>query len=178
MAQESCAIDFKKAFYASIATAIPARPYTSATDFVAAGYTRILEPDGDIGSLWTWEYTKVPKRPAGTARATGYGFASRGLATVTMQSINGDDAAKKIAFPDMLHDGASLTGGGKPLYYRLILVTDINVYVAKKMSSSGNIGIQVINNAFEGTPYEFECYEDDDSDPGGTPNWFIEPLLS
>ncbi len=178
MAQESCAIDFKKAFYSDMSVAIPARPWTSATDFVALGFTRILDPDGDIGSLWTWLYTKVNKRPAGSATKTGYGFSERGLNVITMQSINGDDAAKTIAFPDMIHDGAAMTGGGLPLFYRLIMMTDINVYVAKKMSPSGNVGIQVINTAFEGTPYEFECYEDDDNDPPGTANWIIEPLLS
>lgn len=178
MAQEPCVIDFNAFYYTPLATAIPARPYTSATDFVAAGFTKVIDPDGDIGALWTWAVAKVNKRPAGTATKTGYGFQERGLSTITLQSINGDDAALLLAFPDMTHDGASVTGGGVPLFYRVVMVTDNNVYFAKKVSPSGNVAMNAVNSAFMGTPYEFECYEDDDNDPAGTPNYFIEPLLS
>ena len=178
MAQETSVIDFKRAYYASLATAIPARPYTSATDFVAAGYTRILEPDGDVGALWTWSASPIYKRPAGTKKRTGVGYSEIGLDSITLQSINSDDTALLLAFPDMTHDGASITGGGATLYYRVIMVTDNNVYVAKKISPSGNVALNAVNSAGLGTPYEFMAFEDDDNDPAGTANWFIEPLLS
>ncbi len=178
MAQEPCVLDFKAFYTAPLATAFPARPWTSITDFVAAGFTKMPEPDGNEGAILTFIGTAVDKRPAGTKMRTSQEFSEIGLDTIALRSYNSDDPALLLAFPDITHDGASTTGGGETQYYRAILVTDNNAWAAKKVSPSGNVAVSATNSEFGFTPYELRAFEDDDNDPAGTSNYFVEPLLS
>ncbi len=180
MGQEICVIDYNAIYLGALRPEIflPARPLTSASDFVAAGWNRIDESDGNDPAVLTYLYEMLKKRGAGTKMDTSQHVSKRGLQTVAFSSDNIHDGTLSLVFPDASHDGEMLTADGAITYFQLALVTDNTVYWAKKVSATGNVVIEHSNADFAMTPYEYTCFEDNANDPSGKANFGIFPLLA
>ena len=180
MGQEICVIDYNAIYLAALRpeVALPARPLTSTTDWIAAGWERIDEPDGNDPAVLTYLYEMLMKRGAGTKMDTSQHVSKGGLQTVVFSSNNIHDGTLTLVFPDASHDGEMLTADGAIAYFQLVIVSDNAVYWAKKVSASGNVVIEHSNAAFAKTPYEYTCFEDNANDPSGKANFGIFKLLS
>lgn len=180
MAQEKCNIDYNAIYLAALRpeVALPTRPLTKTTDWIAGGWTRVDDPDGNDPAIWTYVYEFVEQRPAGTLMPTSQKIAKRGLATVTFSSDRIHDGTLSLVFPDASHDGEMLTADGEVKYVQMVLIDDTTVYWAKKLSASGEVAIEHSNSVFTKTPYSYKGFEDKDNDPQKKANFGIFPLLA
>jgi len=180
MGQVTSVIDYNAIYYGALrpALALPARPFTTGTDWVAGGYLKVAEADGDVGALWTIGYEFKEKRPAGSKMPTGHGVTKGGLISVTFSVPRTDETTLLLALPDGSLDGEAIEADGDLVYRQIVLVTDNNVYWAKKASAAGNVPIEHKNSDFANTPFEFTCFEDSDNDPTGKSNFQIFKMLS
>jgi len=180
MGQTTSVIDFNAIYYAALRPTVPlpARPFTTLTDWVLAGYTKVAEPDGDTGALWTIDYEFKEKRPAGSKMATGHGITKGGLSSITFAVPRTDETTLLLALPDGALDGEMITADGAVEYRQIVLVTDNNVYWAKKASATGKLPIEHKNSEWGITSFEFTCFEDSDNDAAGTANFGIFKMLS
>jgi len=179
MAQETSAVDYNDIYYVDWATGTLPAAITRATDWVAEGYTRVEEPDGDAGATLTWVRDTKEKRIAGSRMPSSEHPVKMGLESITFRSLRCDDTHLTLALPEASHVGEQLTSDGTTKYVRMVLVTDNNVYYGKKVSNDGALVQDIKNSDFTGTAYKFKCFEDDG--PGterGASNYRIIPLTS
>ena len=179
MAQETSAIDYNEIYYEAWPTSLLPDDVTSATDWVAEGFTAIDEPDGDHGMIITYIREVKEKRIAGSMMPSGEHPTKMGAESITFSTLRCDDKHLTLAFPEASHVGEHLTADGATKYLRMAVVTDNNVHWFKKVANDGNLAVNIANTEFTGTPYTFKCKEDDSAGAKkGAMNYRIIPLTS
>lgn len=170
---DAVTVDAKAVFYAPVSTAVPATP-TTISAFTSGGWTQVEDVTED-GVEMEMVAEGPRKRPMGARMPTSKKTTTRGMKTLKFSSYRSDNATLALSIPDAQFSGTTLVSGDTEQFVAMAVLTNNNVWHAKKVSAVGNLAMKYNHENFATPPFEFECFERD-TDALGTSNYEIIPL--